>query len=45
MAACNVAGALLGSRLALRGGSHFVRKVFIVVVTVLIVRTAWTAFL
>ena len=44
MAACNVAGALLGSRLALRGGSHFVRKVFIVVVTVLIVRTTWTAF-
>ncbi|MET0661141.1 MAG: TSUP family transporter [Steroidobacteraceae bacterium] len=44
MAVCNVAGALLGTRLALRGGSHFVRKVFVGVVSVLIVRTAWTAF-
>lgn len=44
MAACNVAGAALGTRLALRGGSAFVRKVFIVVVSLLIVRTAWIAF-
>ena len=43
MAICNIAGATLGARLALRGGSTFVRKVFIVVVTLLILRTAWVA--
>jgi uncharacterized protein len=43
MAICNIAGATLGTRLALRGGSTFVRKVFIVVVTLLILRTAWVA--
>lgn len=43
MAACNIAGATLGTRLALRGGSTFVRKVFVVVVTLLILRTAWVA--
>jgi uncharacterized protein len=43
MAICNIAGAMLGARLALRGGSAFVRKVFIVVVTLLILRTAWVA--
>jgi uncharacterized membrane protein YfcA len=42
MAMCNVAGAMVGTRLALRGGSAFVRKVFIVVVSALILRTAWT---
>lgn len=44
MALCNVAGALIGARLALRGGSVLVRRVFIAVVSVLILRTAWTAF-
>ena len=43
MAICNVLGSLLGTRLALRGGSVLVRKIFIAVVTALIVRTAWTA--
>ena len=43
MAACNIAGAIVGTRLALRGGSVFVRKVFIVIVSLLILRTAWTA--
>jgi uncharacterized membrane protein YfcA len=43
MAVCNVIGATLGSKLAIRGGSHFVRKVFIVVVLLLVVRTAWVA--
>ena len=43
MAVCNVAGAMIGTRLALRGGSAFVRKVFIVVVGALILRTVWTA--
>ena len=43
MAICNIAGAIVGARLALRGGSAFVRKVFIVVVSLLILRTAWVA--
>ncbi len=43
MAVCNVLGAALGTRMALRGGSAVVRKIFLVVVTALIVRTAWTA--
>lgn len=43
MAVCNVAGSMLGTRLAFRGGSQFVRKAFIVVVSALILRTAWTA--
>jgi uncharacterized protein len=44
MAVCNIAGAVLGARWALRGGSQFVRKVFVGVVSLLILRTAWTAF-
>jgi uncharacterized membrane protein YfcA len=43
MALANVAGSLLGARLALRHGAGFVRTVFIVVVGALIVRTAWDA--
>ncbi len=41
MAACNVAGAQLGSHLAIRHGSGFVRWVFIAVVGALIAKTAW----
>ena len=44
MAVANVAGSQVGSRLALRHGSGFVRKVFIVVVSALILKTAWDAF-
>jgi uncharacterized membrane protein YfcA len=43
MAACNVVGAIVGARLALRGGSVFVRQAFIAIVSLLILRTAWTA--
>lgn len=45
MAVANAAGSQVGSRLALRHGSGFVRKVFIVVVSALILKTAWDAFL
>ncbi len=45
MAATNVAGSLLGSRLALRHGTGFVRRVFIVVVCALILKTGYDAFL
>ncbi|HEY9544362.1 MAG TPA: TSUP family transporter, partial [Solimonas sp.] len=41
MAVFNIAGSLLGSRLAIRRGSAFVRVLFIVVVGVLIARFVW----
>lgn len=44
MAVANVGGAVLGSGLALKYGSGFVRRVFIGVVLVLIARTAWQAY-
>ena len=44
MAITNVAGSLLGTRLALKHGAAFVRGVFVVVVGALILKTAWDAF-
>lgn len=41
MAVCNLAGALAGSRLALRHGAGFVRGVFLLVVTALIAKLAF----
>ncbi len=41
MAACNVAGSFVGTRLALKLGSGFVRVVFLVVVSALLARYAW----
>lgn len=41
MAVCNIAGAQLGSRLAIRHGSGFVRAVFLVMTTLLIVKIGW----
>ena len=38
MAACNVAGGFLGAHFAIRGGSRFIRTVFLVVVAALIVK-------
>ncbi len=43
MAAANVAGSQLGTRLALKRGAGFVRGVFVLVVGALIVKTAWDA--
>ncbi|MGH6626274.1 MAG: sulfite exporter TauE/SafE family protein [Burkholderiaceae bacterium] len=45
MALANVAGSLLGTRLALRHGAGFVRGVFIAVVSALILKTGYDAFL
>ena len=45
MACANVAGSLLGTRLALRHGAGFVRVVFIGVVSALILKTGWDALL
>jgi len=44
MAVCNIAGAQLGSRLAIRHGSGFVRLVFLVMTTLLIVKIGWDTF-
>jgi uncharacterized protein len=38
-------GSLIGIRLAIRHGSGFVRKIFLVVVSALILKTAYDAFL
>lgn len=44
MAVCNVIGSAFGSRLALRHGSGFVRKIFLGVVVALILKTGHDAF-
>ena len=41
MAAANLLGSQLGTRLALRRGSAWVRRVFVVVVSALVLRLAW----
>jgi len=45
MAVCNLTGSILGSRMALKHGTGFVRKMFLAVVTVLILRLAYDTFL
>ena len=45
LAIANVVGSLLGTRLALRHGASFVRGFFIFVVTALILKTGYDAFL
>lgn len=45
MAVCNVTGSVLGSRLALKKGSGFVRKIFLLVVCLLILKTGYDGFL
>jgi uncharacterized membrane protein YfcA len=45
MAVANVIGSLLGTRLALKHGSGFVRVVFVLVVSALILKTGYDAFL
>jgi uncharacterized membrane protein YfcA len=44
LALANIVGSVLGTRLALRHGSGFVRWVFIGVVGVLILKTSWNAY-
>lgn len=44
LAVSGIAGSLLGTHMALRYGAGFVRWIFIAVVSLLIVRTAWDAF-
>ena len=44
MAVANVIGSLIGTRMALRHGAPFVRAVFVCVVALLIVKTAWDGY-
>lgn len=44
MALCNVSGSVVGTSLALKHGTGFVRKLFLLVVTVLILKTTYDAF-
>jgi uncharacterized membrane protein YfcA len=44
MAVFQIGGSLVGTRLALKHGSGFVRKLFLVVVSLLIVKTAYDSF-
>ena len=41
MAVCNIAGAVLGARMALRRGSGFVRVVLLVVVVALVAKLGY----
>ena len=45
MALSNIAGSLVGTRLALRHGAGFVRAMFLLVVSALILKTGYDAFL
>jgi hypothetical protein len=44
LALANILGSLLGTRMALKRGAGFVRGVFVLVVTLLIAKTAWDAY-
>ena len=44
MMIANIAGSQFGSRLAIKHGSTFVRKAFLVIVSVLILKSAWNAY-
>lgn len=45
MAACGVCGSLVGTRLAMKHGTVFVRKLFLIVVSLLIMKTGYDAFI
>lgn len=44
MAAANILGAVIGTRLALRGGAPVIRKLFVALVVVLIAKMGWDTF-
>ena len=45
LAVANVTGAIIGSNMAIKGGSALVRKVFLAVTFLLIARVAWDTFI
>jgi hypothetical protein len=44
MATANIIGSVVGTRLALKGGTPFIRKLFVGLVVVLIARMGWDTF-
>jgi uncharacterized membrane protein YfcA len=44
MGVANISGAIIGSRLAIKGGSTLVRKVFLVVTVALIIKVGIATF-
>ncbi len=44
MAVCNVAGSIIGSRLALKRGNSFIRIIFLIIVTVMILKYGYDIF-
>jgi uncharacterized membrane protein YfcA len=44
MAVCNLAGGLLGSRMAMASGNRWIRRVFLMVVWALIARLGWNLY-
>jgi uncharacterized membrane protein YfcA len=44
MMVANIVGSQFGSRLAIKHGSTFVRKAFLLIVSVLILKSAWNAY-
>lgn len=44
MAGCQIAGSLIGTKLAIKHGSSFVRKLFLIVVSLLILKTGYDGF-
>jgi uncharacterized protein len=44
MGACNIFGSLIGSRMALKKGNKFVRVVFLIIVTIMIIRYSYDVF-
>ena len=44
MMAANIAGSQFGSRLAIKHGSAFVRKAFLLIVSILILKSGWNAY-
>jgi uncharacterized membrane protein YfcA len=44
MGVANISGAILGSRLAIKGGSTLVRKVFLIVTVALIIKVGIDTF-
>ena len=45
MALANIAGGLIGARMAVKNGNGFVRKVFLVALAILIVKLAWDTWM
>ena len=45
MAACQIGGSLLGTKLAVKHGTQFIRKLFLLVVCGLILKTTYSAFI